>query len=207
MKSAGLLEQFNVSRETLDILDEYRRELLKWNQHINLISKAEENSIETRHIVDSAQIGKFLTADTKRWADFGSGGGLPGIVIAILSKQGGFDAEFHLVESDQRKAAFLRSMKAKFQLNCIVHSKRIEDLASLNVDVISARALAQLSDLLELSVNHLLAQGSCIFLKGESADMEILQAKQNWNFHLKMHRSITNETGQILELSGIERRT
>ena len=138
----------NVSRETKANLRKYADLLVKWNQKINLISASTVADLWSRHIVDSAQIYNLCPDAQGIWADFGSGGGFPGLVVAIIAKELNPDLKVVLVESDQRKATFLRTIIRETVLSATVKTERIETLMPIGADVVSARALAELSELL-----------------------------------------------------------
>ncbi|ARO15693.1 16S rRNA (guanine527-N7)-methyltransferase [Ketogulonicigenium robustum] len=198
-----LLEGVSVSRETLGQLRDFSALVLKWTQKINLISSASEEEIWQRHILDSAQVYAAIPAgfSWNTWADFGSGGGFPGIVIAILASE--TDKNIILVESDQRKSTFLRTAIRTLGLtNVRVESRRIEDLAPLNADVISARALAALDMLCAFAAPHLADGGICLFPKGRRAPEEIVAARASWTFDLHEIPSQSGD-GTILRLEGL----
>ena len=145
--------QFDVSRETLTRLLAYQALLGRWQQRINLVGPATLDDFWARHAADSAQL-LALAGDRRIWLDLGSGGGFPGLVVAIMLAESG--GHVHLVESDGRKAAFLRTVIREVGVPASVHNRRAEELAMAgeaslaDVQVISARALAPLPDLLEL---------------------------------------------------------
>ncbi|MCV3270014.1 16S rRNA (guanine(527)-N(7))-methyltransferase RsmG [Roseobacter sinensis] len=194
----------DVSRETLERLGRYHDLLLKWSSRINLISKSSTFDVWNRHIWDSAQV--YRLADSKmRWADLGSGGGLPGVVLAILTKENAPDTTFTLVESDVRKATFLRTVIRELDLNATVIVSRIEAATPLDAQVLTARALADLSDLLSFAQRHLSPDGQALFLKGETWEKEVETARESWSFELAAHKSKTNPNAAILEVREIER--
>lgn len=146
----------NVSRETFEELRAYRSLVRRWTPAINLVSKASVDDLWQRHIADSAQVFAATGAESAQsWVDLGSGGGFPGLVVAVLAKELRPDLRVTLVESDLRKATFLRQAAQALSLSVTVHSVRIESLAPQNADVLSARALAPLSDLLAHAERHL----------------------------------------------------
>ncbi len=194
-----------VSRETLDQLSAFEALVLKWTKKINLISASTVADIRTRHTVDSAQLLQFAPAHITHWMDLGSGGGFPGIVLAILAQSSHPDARFTFVESDQRKATFLRTAIRMFHLNATVLSDRIESVPSQTADVISARALASFSELLVLSARHLSAGGMMIFPKGRTGLDEIDAAKRDWHFDLRTAPSMTEDDAVILIVQGLAR--
>ncbi len=187
----------SVSRETMARLERLVSLLIKWNGAINLISKSSEDSIWSRHIADSAQVFNYgLTAD--RWVDLGSGGGFPGLVIAILAAEVKPTLHVTLVESDQRKSAFLRHAIQSLSLATDVIAERIEAIDSLHADVVSARALAPLVMLCSYADRHLSPNGKGIFLKGKNATDEIAVARKEWNFMLDTHPSATDPLAAVL---------
>lgn len=199
---AGMIP--DVSRETYDRLEQYSELVLKWNPTINLISKSSINQIWERHILDSAQIFSCVRSSEK-WADLGSGGGFPGIVAAVLAFGSGWTTRFTLVESDQRKAAFLRNAGRELGLNLSVTADRIEQILPMGADVLTARALAPLSDLLGFASRHLVPDGIAIFPKGRTAAEEVLKARQDWVFDLTETPSKTDPDAKLLMIKGIAR--
>lgn len=198
------LGSLDVSRETIESLKHYEALLLKWNPKINLVSKATLNQIWERHILDSAQIFKQSDQKTVNWLDIGSGGGFPGIVLAILSKQFAPDRMITLVESDQRKCAFLRTVARETDCKVQILSERVEKLTSMNADVLTARALADLSKLLKFANLHLSPSGTCLFLKGVNWEKEVQAAQDPWRFEYEAIKSETSEEAVILRINGIE---
>lgn len=192
----------DVSRETLDKLNTYAALLSKWTQKINLIAKSTIDDIEERHIWDSAQAYK-RGSDT--WLDLGSGGGLPGIVIAILAQGEGHNLSMTLVESDQRKAVFLRTCMRELSIPLYVISSRIEEVPPMKAGIVSARALASLSGLLDLAENQIEPNTLCIFSKGAKWREEVDIARRNWRFSCEATPSKTHPEAVILHLKEVER--
>lgn len=199
------LKNLDVSRETLDKLDRYRSLIKKWNPKINLISQKTISELWSRHVVDSAQIFEYAEADRLNWCDFGSGGGFPALVVSILSSEAIPNRCVTLVESDQRKAAFLATVAHDLSLNVRIIAERIENILPLQASVISARALASLDDLLSYSKLHLAPSGQCLFLKGEHWRDEVADAQKNWAFSFDPIPSITDSRSVILKVENIER--
>lgn len=197
--------EFHVSRETSDDLDRFSELLLKWNRKINLVSRSSENDIWKRHIEDSLQVWGLKPEKLDSWADLGSGGGFPGIVIAIVARTEKPELQVNLVEADARKCAFLHTVATNLNLNARIINTRIEDLQPLNTDVISARALASLPTLLEMAKKHLQPKGICLFPKGETVHKEIEAARKLWSFECISHPSQTSPASAILEIGAIER--
>ena len=194
----------DVSRETFEELEAYVALIEKWNPKINLVSKPSFPEVWDRHIWDSAQLFD-IDVEGLTWADFGSGGGLPGIVLAIFAKKHRPDMQFHLVESDQRKCAFLRNATREIGLNVKVHAERIELLDPIGANVISARALTDLNGLLEFVERHSAENGIAILPKGETWEKEILQAQENWSFEYEEITSKTNNNAAILKIKEFAR--
>lgn len=194
----------DVSRETMSKLEKYLEILLKWNPKINLVSK---NTIETawkRHFVDSAQLIKHVP-DFHKWADIGSGAGFPGMVIAILAAELYPESEIHLIESDQRKCAFLRNVSRETSVRPIIHNCRIEEFKDDEFDIVSARALASVELLLQYSEKLLSQQGKCLFLKGRQCDTELTEAQKTWNFEYDKISGSSEDDGIILRIGGLTR--
>ena len=198
-----LFSDLNVSRETYDALKAYQRLLEKWTTRINLISKSTREDVWARHICDSAQVMALASKHTAHWVDIGSGGGLPGLVVAILAKE--FNPQFcmTLIESDQRKAVFLRTVVRELQLNATVQAKRIEAVGPLKADVISARALADLNDLLRLTHPFMSQNTQCLFMKGKNWSKEVKEAEKSWQFQAERFISKTNPEAVILSVRNV----
>lgn len=193
-----------VSRETLQDLTRFNDLLIKWNSKINLISKSSIDNIWDRHIWDSAQLVVFCPS-ARTWADIGSGGGFPALVIAIFAKHEMPDRRVQMVESDARKSAFLRTVIRDLSLNAEVISQRVEVCAPLAADVLSARALTELPGLLAFAERHLKPGGTALFLKGETWEKEVQNARESWSFTMEAHKSKTNAAAAILEIKEITR--
>lgn len=200
-----LLPGLNVSRETQQRLHEFSELVLKWTARINLISRADHPQIWQRHVLDSAQLMNLAPSRITTWADLGSGGGFPAIVLGIILRETQPDAKVVMVENDQRKAAFLRQCIRQFDIKGQVVVARAEMTAPIGADVLTARALASLVDLLPLAKRHLTATGTAIFHKGRNAASEISRARTSWCFDLGEERSITDSEATILSLQGIRR--
>lgn len=194
----------DVSRETLERLEQYEALVRKWNPKINLVSKTTLDDFRHRHVTDSVQIVS-LAGEVTNWADFGSGGGMPGLVAAIILAEKQPGARVTLVESDKRKAAFLRVASQELGIQTQIVSRRIEDSPNLNADVISARALAPLAKLLDYAQLHLAEDGLCLFLKGENYEQEIAESLESWRFQSEVLPSQTNPSAVILRIKDIRR--
>jgi 16S rRNA (guanine527-N7)-methyltransferase len=192
----------DVSRETFEQLSQFAELVERWTTKINLISKPSVPHIWERHINDSVQLYRHAPA-AKHWVDLGSGGGFPAIVLAVLSKQDGRDTKFTMVESDQRKCVFLRTAVRELGLNGEVLNKRIEEIPALEADILSARALSDLSKLLEYADLHLSSDGIALFPKGENWKAEDADAKTLWHYTCEPIPSLTNPAAAILRIKDI----
>jgi 16S rRNA (guanine527-N7)-methyltransferase len=197
-----------VSRETVDRLQTYVDLLKKWQGSTNLVASGTIPSVWNRHVADSAQlVGLF--PDALRWVDLGSGGGFPAIVVAILLT-GREGAAVHLIESDQRKCAFLRQAIRSTGAPAEVHAGRIESVLAAwhePVDMVSSRALAPLTRLFSLSEPLFKAGAKGAFHKGLDFEEEISEASKSWDADLVIHRSKTESAGVILEIRHLARRS
>lgn len=195
-----------VSRETYDSLVELERQLLVWNRKINLVSSTTTDDVWRRHILDSAQL--LLLAKSKHsWIDIGSGGGFPGLVIAILL-QPDSAASVTLVESNSKKSGFLKAMTGLFGLRSRVLTDRVENVVEslLPPSIISARALASLADLLGLTLPWLQAGATGLFHKGREYRRELAESADRFKFDLIEHISLVDRESVILEISSVRNR-
>lgn len=186
----------NVSRETFARLEEYVALLLKWNGTINLIGDSTADTVWQRHIDDSLQLLPLLPQDAENLVDFGSGAGLPGIVIALAAPT----LSVTLVERDQRKAAFLQEALSRLAIrNATIVNDGIENCRG-RFDIVTARALAPLDVLFDWALPRLTDQGLCLFLKGRQYEDEIAAAKKDWQFDVEAAPSKTEAGAAILTI-------
>lgn len=205
MTAAELLSGHNVSRETLGRLEKYEVLLRKWNPTINLVSRSTLDQVWQRHFVDSAQIFDLADSNANHWADLGAGGGFPGLIVAILAADRKRALDVTLVESDQRKAAFLMTAAREIGVTTRTVVDRIEMIPPLHADILSARALAPLDKLLEFAERHLRPGGQALFPKGASYADEVRQALEKWRFSYEAIPSVTDDSAVILSIRDIER--
>lgn len=205
MNETGRASGLDVSRETLERLEAYGALLRKWNPAINLVSPHSLERLWERHFHDSAQIFKLAEAGAAHWADLGSGGGFPGLVIAILAKESRPDLRVTLVESDQRKAAFLATVLRALDLPASVVAQRIEKAAPLAANVLSARALAPLAQLFSFAERHLAVDGWMLFPKGARWRDEVAAAEKTWSFDMEAVQSQTESGAVVLKIKGLKR--
>jgi 16S rRNA (guanine527-N7)-methyltransferase len=194
-----------VSRETAARLDRFVAVLLAWQQRINLIAASTESKLWTRHVADSLQL-LALAPQARIWADLGSGGGFPGLMIACaLADVPG--ARVHLVERSVKKAAFLRAAVRATGAAAVVHAMRIEDFVDNvpeAVEVVTARALAPLADLLAAAY-PLLKTGACgLFPKGQDVAGELTEAAKCWKIQASLALSRTDPKARIVVVRGLE---
>lgn len=200
-----LLNGRAVSRETAERLEHFAVLFAKWAKAINLIAPSTLSDLWHRHIADSAQIFQ-LAPDPKVWVDLGSGGGFPGIITAIFLAEmdGGW---VHLVESNNKKAAFLRTALAETGARGTVHPVRIERAPEVlpACDAISARALAELDLLLEFAYPWAkqTPELKAYFHKGRDYRVEIEKSRRRWQFDLLIHESTIEKDSVVLEIGGI----
>ena len=196
--------RIDVSRESLEKLEIYHALLLKWQKAINLVSNKTIDEAWIRHFADTVQIESNVPRETKILADLGSGAGFPGLILAILRPE----IKVHLIESDERKCEFLRTVSRETNVETSVHISRIEDAYSLmSPDIITARALADLTTLLGyvwpwVEQNPVL---QCVFLKGAQTDEELAVAQKSFNFEQQKIASRTDPQGCILKLRNISK--
>lgn len=196
---------FDVSRETVARLQHYAALLAKWNPAINLVSKTTLPHLWTRHFADSAQLLALAEPHAKRWVDLGSGGGFPGLVVALLAAEARPELRVSCIESDQRKATFLRTVARDTGVDVEVIAKRIDDVAPFAADVVSARALAPLDVLIGYAAPHLAPGGVALFLKGTGRAVEVDRALAHWAFRLDTIASRTDSASAILKVGDIRR--
>lgn len=197
MTPEAVAERFDVSRESIGKLQIYVRLLLHWQSRINLIGPETEPEIWSRHIADSLQLVPLLPERKKSLADLGSGAGLPGLALVISGNISG-----HLIESQGKKAAFLREAIRQTGARATVHQNRIETIppSTLDVDVVTARALAPLNKLLELSAPFLARGAIGLFHKGRDVDAELTEAAKYWTITARKIPSLVDPRGVILEV-------
>lgn len=191
----------SVSRETSDLLATYVGLVRRWNGTVNLFSRGDMEILHDRHVVDGMQVAE-IAGTSAHWCDLGSGGGVPGLVAAIM-RRGDPDARTVLVESDVRKATFLREAARQLALRVTVRCERIERLRPVSADVVSARALAPLAKLLEYAWTHVSPSAKMLFPKGERWREEVERAEAAWRFSIRAHPSRTRPGAAILEIDDV----
>ena len=193
----------SVSRETSEKIAILVSELERWNERINLVGETDTAGVLTRHVRDSAQLVHWIKPSVQSIVDLGSGAGFPALVIALLLQSRQNPPQVTLVESDQRKAAFLISMIQKLSLRADVIASRIESTQPLGADLVTARALAPLPTLLGYVRRHLAASGYALLPKGKSWQAEVEKARRHYRFECVPLDSVTSDEGKILRISGL----
>jgi 16S rRNA (guanine527-N7)-methyltransferase len=198
------LGTFDVSRETIEKLALLERELRRWQAIKNLVGPATLDRIWDRHIVDSLQLLALAPA-ARTWLDLGSGAGFPGLVLAIAGLERGL--QVHLVESNSRKCAFLRHIARLTEVQAVIHEARLDTVVPGFVgkaDVVSARALASLNQLLDWTAPLLKSGTMGLFPKGRDAEIELTEARKSWTFGVEILPSRTDSEARILRITSIE---
>jgi 16S rRNA (guanine527-N7)-methyltransferase len=188
-----------VSRETVARLDRFAALLLDWHGRMNLIAASTVPTLWTRHIADSLQLVAIVPRASK-WADLGSGGGFPGVPIACaLAEQR--EAEVHLIESNKKKAAFLREAVRVTGAPAVVHAERVADFAKGfrgELDAVTARALAPLPELLSIAYPLLKKGAQGLFPKGQYVEAELTQATKCWSIQASLVPSRTDPKSRVV---------
>lgn len=190
---------FDVSRETAEKLDAFLDMLVPWNARINLVATRDREEMRARHVADSLQLASLVPPGEGPMADLGSGGGFPGLILAIA-----LGRPMHLVESDKRKSAFLIAAAGQLGLKHVtVHAQRIEAVRLPPISVLSARALAPLADLLPHAARLLGPDGVAIFPKGKTAAAELTAIPRGWQMNVERFASRTDPDATIFRFSRI----
>jgi 16S rRNA (guanine527-N7)-methyltransferase len=192
--SSRLLQStLGVSRETLDRFSIYGKLLIKWQAKINLVSNNTIDDMWRRHFLDSAQLFSLLPSESKNILDIGSGGGFPGLVLALMGKK-----NVTLVESDTRKCMFLREVLRETNSVANIENYRIEDFKKSSFDVVTARALAPLDRLLIYAQPFFWPGSIGVFPKGRQFSSELASAKKHWQLKYSLVPSVTDTCGAII---------
>ncbi len=197
----------NVSRETLDELNAYSSSILNKNKEINLISTTTEKSINTRHIVDSAQTIEFIDKnDIKICTDLGSGAGLPGIVLAILMKPKKPEFKVIFYEKSHHKSNFLKEISKKFELNTEIKQKDIFEQKNLQTDIIISRAFKPLPVIFEIALNNFKEFKYIILFLGKSGKEILKEASRKWKFEYEEKKSLTSDESLVVKIFNLQRK-
>jgi len=195
-----------VSRETFESLLAFEERFRRWSASINLVAPSTLAELWKRHILDSAQLMRLAPA-TMRWLDLGSGGGFPGAIVAILLKDRP-GSSISLVESNRKKAAFLQTSLSLLAAPARVFPMRIEDApdAVEQPEIVTARALASLNDLMQLSLPWIERGARAFFHKGRDYRREVEESRVTWMFDLIEHPSAVDDDSIVLEIANLRRR-
>lgn len=170
----------------------------KWQRSINLVAAGTMPELWRRHMLDSAALFPLIPAAARTLVDLGSGAGFPGLVLAIMGVP-----EVHLLDSDARKCAFLAEAARHFAPAVKVHRGRIEAIAPIPADVVTARALAELDELLSHGKRFLKPDGICLFLKGAKAEDELTRARRRWRMTVEAFPNPADSSGKILRIKDL----
>ncbi|MRI55160.1 16S rRNA (guanine(527)-N(7))-methyltransferase RsmG [Methylobacterium sp. DB1607] len=200
-----VLDEHNVSRETAEALDLYVAQLTRWQTVKNLVGPATLAEVWQRHVADALQL-LTLAPEAKRWLDLGSGAGIPGLILAIAGR-GKTDFHVSLVESNARKCAFLSETARLTGAPVTVHNARIEAVIGTlsGVEIVCARALAPLSQLLAWTEPLLTSGTTGLFPKGRDAAAELTEAEDAWTFTRDLIPSRTDSQARIVRVTSLSR--
>lgn len=201
MTAEDFARETNASPEAMKRLDLFVGLLEKWQKKINLVGKATLADVWRRHVLDSAQLAPDVTEIEGEIADIGSGAGFPGLILAIVTGR-----HVHLIESDARKCAFLAEAARVTDTPVTIINRRVESVTDVKFSVVTARAVAPLSELIGLAVAVLEPAGCCFFLKGQRVSDELTKALKSWNMIVTRTPSVTDKNGVVLKLERIARK-
>jgi len=207
LKKYSVLDQLNVSRETYPDFERFVSMLWERNQEINIISKktAMNNIIRERHIIDSAQIIDFVDLNSNTTTDIGTGGGMPGIVIAIIMKNLKKNMKFYLYEKSHRKSIFLKEVSEKLNLQTEVIQENIFSKSELQTGTIMARAFKPLPVILDLVCKKFANYQNLILFMGKNGKKILKNTLRDWDFEYKEKKSLTSEDSFILNIKNIKK--
>jgi|TARA_B110000238_G_scaffold165968_1_gene181469 16S rRNA (guanine527-N7)-methyltransferase len=207
LQKYSLLKKLNVSRETCLEFDKFISMIVDKNKEINIISMktADIESIKNRHIIDSAQAIEFIDLNENTTTDLGTGGGFPGIVIAIMLKNIKKDVKVHLYEKSHHKSSFLREVSRKLNLDTEVIQKDIFDTKELKSGSIMARAFKPLPVVLELMYKNFSSYKNLILFMGKSGDAILEETLKTWELDLEKKQSITSKDSFLLNIKNIKK--
>lgn len=193
---------YNVPRGTLDKFDTYAAMLIDWQSRMNLVGPSTLHDIWGRHFADSAQLYPLAAGRRGVWLDLGSGAGFPALVMALLGAP-----NVHLVESTAKKCRFLEAVRDALGLEGVtIHNQRIENLPPLTAEIISARALANLTQLFDWGLRFATPATRWLLPKGEAASDEIATARRKYNFDIDLVPSTTDPRGKIIVAGRVRKR-
>ena len=208
LNSYSKISNFNVSRETCNELEKLIPIILEKNRKINIISKKmfEIEAIRERHIIDSAQIVDFIDLNSNTTTDLGSGGGMPGIVVAIVMKKIKNSMKVNLYEKSFHKSVFLKEVSKKFNLNTKVIQKDIFTVKNIETGTIMSRAFKPMPIILNLINENFRKYKNVIFFMGRSGRKTLDNALQDWDLDFEEKKSLTNNESFILNIKKIKKK-
>ncbi len=208
LKSYSRLNGLNVSRETFLDFENYISMIIEKNKKINIISQntSSKKTIIERHIVDSAQIIDFIDFNSNTTIDLGSGGGLPGIVVAIILKNMKNNMDVHLYEKSYHKSHFLEEVSKKLNLNTKVFQKNIFEIKNLETGTIMSRAFKPMPVVLDLVYENFSKYKNLIFFMGKSGKKIFEESKNDWDLEYIERKSLTNEDSFLLNIKKISKK-
>lgn len=197
---AEIQKFLELTQSQIKSLEDFVLLLLSENDNFNFIGKSTIENLWQRHVLDSAQLLRFIPNKNIKFADFGTGAGFPGVILSILGVR-----EIHLIEKSFRKSEFLRRAKLFSKNRIFIHQSKLEDLTKLEFDCVVSRALAPLDQLLNYTQNFLKKDGYCLFLKGKNLPAEIDLAKKSFQFEYELHASLTSDESNIIKVFNISK--
>lgn len=199
----NVIEKYNVSRETICKLKSYEASLKEWQNKFNLVSNNSLNDAWNRHFIDSLQLIKYIPEQAKILYDFGSGAGFPGMVIAIALKEKLPNLKVTLIESIKKKTLYLNTVQNLCGVDVSIINDRIEKLKLSKADVITSRAMCNLSDLLKYSYGLTKKETVMIFPKGKTYNEELEMARKTWKFNCQIETNEVSKDGVILIITNL----
>jgi 16S rRNA (guanine527-N7)-methyltransferase len=200
------IKKFNVSRETIEILNKYKDFLLNSNKSLNLIGKTTENHVFTRHFIDSAQIYDLIE-DKSEIIDLGSGAGFPGVLLKILMDDKKIAGNITLIDKSPKKCKFLQDLSEKLGLTLKIVNLKIENFKFNKITTVVSRAFKKTIDTIDILLKNNDKIRNIILIKGKTYQQEIEEAKKKYTFDVEKFRSITSDESYILKISNIKRGT
>tara|TARA_B100001939_G_scaffold61862_1_gene50861 strand:+ start:32 stop:676 length:645 start_codon:yes stop_codon:yes gene_type:complete len=208
LQNYSQIPNFNVSRETCNELESLIKMIQEKNREINIISKktSEKEAIRHRHIIDSAQIVDFIDLNSNTTSDLGSGGGMPGLIVAILMKKIKNSMKIKLYEKSYHKCVFLREVSKKLRLNTEIIQKDIFEIKNIETGTIMSRAFKPMPVILDLVHKNFKKYKNLVLFMGESGRKILNESLKNWNLDYEEKKSLTNENSFLLSIKKMERK-
>lgn len=200
------IAQYKVSRETFKRIENFVSLLLEWNEKMNLVSKNAVKDIWLRHVLDSAQLAKYLSKENFALVDVGSGSGFPGMVLGIMMKEYSPESKITLVESIGKKVAYLQNVVERLELdNVDVCHNRAENCLLSSPDFITARAVASLDKIFSYTEKMATPKTSFLLLKGKTYKLELAEAEKNWKFNSEVYANQYSDDGVVLKITNLRK--